>query len=117
MRPIPFEHRELRRMKRGALATAIDTGKVEDAPLAGSEQLFAGKLGRGVQIKLFGAAVGPHHGGGNRMKMRLVAGRELQRTAFDFGEVMLREPSADCRPDPIARQKNGPAIDMDFGAP
>src|SRR5436305_52936 len=117
MRPVPFEHGELGRMQGGALAIAIDAGEIEYAALTRRQQLLAGEFGRGVEIKLDPAAVGLHDIGGNGMKMRLITGRDLQRTAFDFGELALFEPCPDRRLDAIARQEKRPAIGVSFGAP
>src|SRR5947209_13490942 len=101
-------------MEPSPLAIAINAGKIEDAILTGCQKLLAGELGRGVEIKLDPAAVGPHDIGGHGMKMRLISGRDLQRTAFDLGEALLFEPCPGRRLDAVARQEKRAAIGMDL---
>ena len=50
LRAVPFQHGEFRRMQRAAFAIAKHAGELEDAGLAGAEQLLAGELRRGAQI-------------------------------------------------------------------
>ena len=86
-RAIPFEHGELGMMQGAALAVAEHVGEGENAPLAGRQQLLAGEFRRGVQIELLRLAVRPDQLGREGVQMRLVAGRDLQRSAFDLDEA------------------------------
>ena len=81
---IPFEHGEFRCMQRPALAIAEDAGEIENAPLAGRQQFLAREFGRGVEIARLSRAAGRDHLRREGMQMRLVAGRDLQRAAFDL---------------------------------
>jgi hypothetical protein len=47
---IPFQHREFGMVQRRALAIAEDAGEIEDAPLAGRQQLLGREFRRGVQV-------------------------------------------------------------------
>ena len=49
--PVPFQHGEFGMVQRAALAVAEHLGEVEDAPLAGRQQLLAGEFRRGAQIE------------------------------------------------------------------
>ena len=71
---IPFDQREFRMMQRAALAVAEHPGELEDAALAGGQQLLAGEFRRGAQIKRRDARrPGAASVGGEGVQMGLVA--------------------------------------------
>ena len=92
VRPVPFQHGEFRMMQRAALAVAEHAGEIEDARLAGRQQLLAGEFRRGAQIERLPLAAGSDQLGGEGMQMGLVAGRDLQGGGLDLDEIARGEP-------------------------
>ncbi len=104
-------------VQRPALAVPPDPGEVEDPALARGQQLLAGELGRGVQIKPPLGAVRADDRGGEGVQVRLGAGRDLQRRRLHLHEVPGLEPGADGSQDAAPRQQERPAVAVVFGAP
>ncbi len=63
-------------------------GEIEDARLAGRQQLLHGEFRRGMQIGGPGAPVRADHRGGEGVQMRLIARRDLQGRGLDLGEAL-----------------------------
>jgi hypothetical protein len=93
-----------------ALAISVDSRKIENAGLAGSQQFLAGKLRRGVKITALTAAIGLYQVRGESMKMGLVAGRDLEAGALDLDKFALREPRPDGSRDFVAGQQERPPV-------
>jgi hypothetical protein len=72
--PIPFDHGEFGMMQRATLTIAKDASELDDAALAGGQELLAGELGRGAQIESRARCRQRHQLRREGMKMRLVAG-------------------------------------------
>ena len=91
-------------MQRAALAIAEHAREIEDARLAGRQQLLAGEFRRGVQIERPPLAVRRDQLGREGMQMRLVAGRDLQRRGLDLDEAAARaNQPRNARRDPAPR--------------
>jgi hypothetical protein len=104
-------------VQRAALAIAKHARDLEDPPLTRREELLAGEFGRGAQIKQGARSVGPAKLGREGMKMRLVAGRDLQRRGLDLDEIARLEPAAERREHARARQEKGPSVGVPGGVP
>ncbi len=117
LRAIPFQHREFGVMQRAALAVAEHAGEIEDAPLAGGQQLLAGEFRRGVQVEARAPSVRTDYIGREGMQVRLVAGRNLQDPGVHLGEVPGREECPQGGHDPPARRQERPPVGMDMGCP
>ena len=116
MRPVPFQHGELRMVQRAALAVAEAAGELEDAPFAGRQQLLAGEFRRGAQEAPV-AAGGRRHFRPHGMDVGLVAGGDLQDRGLDLDEFQHREQVPQ-RPDDLAPgdQERSP-LGMRLGCP
>ena len=117
MSAIPFEHGELRRMQGAALAIAEHAGEIEDARLARRQQLLGREFRRSVEITPMPRAAGLHRIGFEGMQMRLIAGRDHQRAALDFGEALGLEPGARGGLDPAASDQRRAPVGVDVGRP
>src|SRR5262249_487185 len=115
--PIPFEQRELGMVERTSLAVAERARELEDARLAGGEQLLACELGRCAQIPRRAAAVWRGDLRRKRMEMRLIAGRYLKDGGLDVDEIPRGEEGTQCRDDAPPRDQERPAIGMALRVP
>ena len=116
-RAIPFQHGELWMVQRGALAIAEDPGEIEQARLAGRQQLLGGEFRRGVQIiRIAGAGIVDQHRR-KAVQMRLVPRRDLQDRGLDLDEVAGFEPAPQRRLDPPAREQSRAPVGMDVRPP
>ena len=115
--PVPFEHRELRRMQRAPLAVAEHAGEFDDAALAGGQQLLAGKLGRGAKIKWRLRPVRRLKRRSKGVQVGFIAGRHLERPGLDLDEIVGGKPGAQCGGDAGARQQRRPAVGMHMRGP
>src|SRR5205085_315670 len=97
---VPFQQHEFGMVQRATLAVAKDAGEIEDAPLAGGEQLLAGELRRSVEIERRAGTVRRLEPRRERMHVRFVAGRYLQRRRLNLDEIPLGEEAAQRRLDP-----------------
>jgi len=104
-------------VQRTPLAIAEYRSEGEDLLLARRQQFLAGELGRGVQIKRAAAAVGIDEGGAEGVQVGLVAGRGLQSAGVDLDKALRREPTANCRDDPPARQQESAPVGMVLWVP
>ena len=105
-------------VQRRALAIAEDAGEIEDARLAGRQQLLGGEFRRGVQV--IGVAAAPASSisaGGEAVQMRLVARRDLQDRGLDLDEIARLEPAPQRRLDAPARQQGRAPVGMDVRPP
>jgi hypothetical protein len=116
-RAIPFQHGELGRMKRARLAVPVDAGIVKDLRLAGGQKLLGREFRRGVEIERASRSVLPHPVGPETMKVSLVSGRHLKRSALDLGEPLPLEPVAGGIPNPGAPLQEGAAVSVRFPVP
>ena len=101
--PIPFQHREFRRVQSSALAVAKHMRQRENLRLAGGEQLLHRKFRRGVQPGLARRAVRTDKPGAKPAQMGLVARRGLERGRLDLEEAFGVEPLAHGGRDRAAR--------------
>ena len=104
-------------MERAALAIAEHGRKGEDPLLPRGQQLLAGKLRRGVEVKRPPRVLRPDQLRREGMQVRLVAGRHLQGAGLDLDEPLRREPIPHGRHDTPARQQERPPVGMDVGGP
>ena len=116
MRPIPLDHRELGMVQRPALPIAEDAGELDDAALAGRQQLLAGEFRRGPQVALV-ARAGLLQLGPEAVEMGLVARRNLQHRGLDLDELGRGEEFAQIPGDRRPRQQKWPAVGMDMQSP
>ncbi len=86
--PIPFEHREFRRVKSGCLPRAEHWRELEDALLASREQLLHREFRRGVEIAAAALAGHIHPMRLEGVEMRFVAGRDLHEPGLHFPEPL-----------------------------
>ena len=114
---IPLDEREFRMMQRAALAVAERLGEFDDAALAGREQLLAGELRRGAQIKPCRGAVGRFEHGGEGVQVSLVARRDLQGPGLDLDEIMRGKPGAQGGHDAGARHQHRPPVGVNVRGP
>ncbi len=115
--PVPLDHGELGMVQRPPLAVAEDAGEIDDARLAGGDELLGGELGRGVEVERLGPPIDGQGLRGEAVEMRLVARRDLQDPCLDLGEGAVREPAAQRRLDAVARQEERAAIGMAVTVP
>jgi len=108
--PIPFQHCEFGRMQHSALAVTKHPCEIENAGFAGCQQLFAGKFRGCVQIKRLGPAIMAVQIDRNAVQMGFVAGRDLQLSGLDLGEVADLEPAPQSGFDSIASQQQRAAV-------
>ena len=104
-------------MQRAALAVAERLGEFDDAALAGCEQLLAGELRRGAQIKPCRGAVGRFEHGGEGVQVSLVARRDLQGRGLDLDEIMRGKPGAQGGHDAVARHQHRPPVGVNVRCP
>jgi len=104
-------------VQRAPLAIAEYGREGEDALLAGRQQLLAGELGRGVEIKRVLGAVRIDERGAEGVQMGLIARRGLQNTRVDFDKALRLEPAADRGYDPPSRQQESAPIGMVLWVP
>ncbi len=114
---IPFEHCKFGRVKGAALAVSISVPEGENSLFARGEELLAGKFRRGVKIELACLPIGRALFGLKRMEMCLIAGRNLQRSAVDFGKPLLCKITPVGLSYAISRQKDRAPVFMDMGCP
>jgi hypothetical protein len=100
-----------------ALTVAENASEIEDARLAGGQQLLRREFRRGVEVEGRARAVRAEELRGEGVQVRLVAGRDLQRRGFDLGEALLPEPRAQRRDDAPTRGKERTAVGMDGSVP
>src|SRR5262249_23535982 len=86
-------------------------------PFAGSEQLLASDLRRGVQVAPLPGKVGCDQVCRERVQVCLVARGNLQAGGLDLDKALGLEPAADGRLDFRPRRKQRPAVGVDIGGP
>ena len=100
-----------------ALAVA-EHGREGEEPLeAAGQQLLAGELGRGVEVKGLCGAIRPRQGRGEGADMRFVAGRHLERGRLHLVETLFGKVPAQGRLDPAARAQPLEAAGEAAGVP
>jgi hypothetical protein len=102
---------------RRPLTVSKHAGKVEDAPLAGGEQLLAREFGRGVEIACRPGEVAADELGRKTVEMRFIARRDLEAGRLNLDEVALLEEAPERSLQAVAAEKKGPAPLMDAGIP
>ena len=117
VRPVPFQHGEFGMMQRAPLAVTERAGEFEDARFARRQELLAGELRRGPQVKRLPLAAGPDQLGGEGMQMGLVAGGNLERGGFHFDEIVAGKPGPHGGGDRPTRPQEGLTAGMDSGKP
>ena len=115
--PIPFEHREFRRMQSGPLAVAKDVREGKDLRLAGGDELLHREFRRSVQPGLGPRAVRRDERGAKSVQMGLVSGRNLEGGDVDLDEAVGDEPSPDEAGDARSRDEAAPALRVPLTAP
>ncbi len=117
-RPVPFQHREFRRVGAGALAVAVDMRQLPKARQPGHQQLLHGEFRAGVQVQPAAVVrVGAVQVGGEGLKMRLHPRRDLKRRGVDLDEGVLLEKAADGAQNPPARGQERATAGEFLGVP
>ena len=104
-------------MQRAALAVAKNLGELDDAALAGGEELLAGEFRRRAQIERGRGSVGRGQRSGEGVQMGFVAGRNRERPGLDLDEIVRSEPASQGGRDAHARQQRRTPVGMDVGGP
>lgn len=104
-------------VQRAALAVAPDAGEIDDASLAGRQQLLGCEFRRGPQVPPVLDHVRPDQAGRKGMQMGLVARGDLKGGGLDLEEAGRCKPAPERGHDPAPGQKVGPAGRMPPGEP
>ncbi len=115
--PIPFQHREFRRVQRRAFAVAENVRQREDLRLAGGEELLHREFGRGMQPGLARHSVRADEAGAKAVQVGLVARRDLKGGGVDLDETLGVEPVANELWRCARARKPRPAGGVTVGAP
>lgn len=106
-RTVPFQHREFRRMKRAALASAVDMTEAEYLPLACRQEPLHSELRRGMQVAIL-YRIG--------RQVRLGAGHSDDGADVHLDEALIGKPAADSGQQLCARQEKRTAVGVSLRA-
>jgi hypothetical protein len=102
-------------MERTLLAIAKGARNFENASLTGGKELLASEFWRSAKIALLLPTVGAGKIGLERMKMRFVAGGNLQYGGLDLNEAPRCKQAAQGRKQPTTRFKQRSPVGVDAG--